>query len=532
MRRYGPGTLEPRPRAPMPASKKARKTIDNAAVAKSAGLAFIGQSGAMVEAVSLLVFTWLYPTAVVGLFFTLYAALKVLGAVTEAAMSTAQQRYTPAAKSRAEEARIVKAAVLVSLLGGIGIGALVFIFAPAIASFLEGGPVSQAELVAMVRIYVFALPFLTLVEVLTASVRAQQAFGPEIRVRVFYEQMLRLLLGVGLFFAGVSVNGLVLAHALSSFGAFVLSVSLARRFYDVRQVLRARLDAAFLKDFLSFSALMMPANIIKKFFLVGPVIIVNKALGPDAAAIFGLGRHISSILQVVHLSFDYVMAPYASLKHALARKDELKELYNFTTRIIVALVVPFGAWLIFASRDILTVFNPDYVAAGGVIVLLTAGRVTEALCGTATAMVEMLGRKFLPVINNVLGLIALFVLQYYLKVDWGVYGIALATSVGINVVSILSLAETWYFSGLLPYRRATLRPLIVSLGLTAVMVALFYAIAPLPHILHVVIGALSVVAVVKVLVRFGLSEEDARALGRIGRWFRKLRPDPKDFSLK
>ncbi|HXV73532.1 MAG TPA: hypothetical protein VD713_02255, partial [Sphingomonadales bacterium] len=262
----------------MSASRKASKTIDNAAVAKSAGLAFIGQSGAAVEALSLLVFTWLYATAVVGLFFTLYAALKILGAVTEGAMTTAQQRYTPAAKNPAEEARIVKAALLVSVTGSLGIGALVFAFAPAIARFLEGGPLSEAELVTMVRLYVFALPFFTLVEVLTASVRAQQAFGPEIRVRVFYEQALRLGLGAGLFFVGVEVYGLALAHALSTFGAFVLSLSLVRRYYDAGEVLRARLNPAFLKDFLSFSALMMPANVIKKFFLVGPVIIVNKAL--------------------------------------------------------------------------------------------------------------------------------------------------------------------------------------------------------------------------------------------------------------
>lgn len=508
------------------------KIVDNAAVAKSAGLAFIGQSGAAVEALSLLAFTWLYATSVVGLYFTFYAALKVLGAITEGAMTTAQQRYTPAARTTIEEARIFKAAVVVSGTASLVLTAIVFALAPLLALFFEGGPLSNSELTAMLRLYVFALPFFTLVEVLTASVRAQHAFGPEIRVRVFYEQVLRLFFAVALFFVGVKTYGLIIAHTLSTLGAFVLSFFLAKRYYNFKEVMHTRLEISFLKEFFAFSALMTPANVIKKFFLVGPVIIVNKALGAEAAAIFGLGRHISSILQIVHLSFDYVMAPYASLKNAFAHRQELGELYNFTTRLIVVLVLPFGVWLIFASYDILSIFKPDYIAASGVIILLTAGRVAEALCGTSTALVEMLGHKTLPVFNNLIGLAVLFALQYILKVDWGVYGVAMATSAGIVTVSALSLVETWYFSGLLPYRRTMLQPLVVSGALTLAMTVVFYAIRNWDNWLHAVIEASSVFIAMKVLIRFGLSEADTRALGRIGRWFRTLKPGAHDFSLK
>lgn len=509
-----------------------KKIIDNAAVAKSAGLAFIGQSGAAVEAISLLVFTWLYATPVVGLYFTFYAALKVLAAITEGAMTTAQQRYTPAARTMAEEARILKAAVAVSSAASLTLTAIVFVMAPSIALFFEGGPLSNFELVTMLRLYILTLPFFTLVEVLTASVRAQHAFGPEIRVRVFYEQILRLSFATVLFFLGMKTHGLIVAHTLSTFGAFVLSCLLVKHYYNYKQVLRAKLDISFLKEFFTFSILMTPANIIKKFFLVGPVIIVNKALGAEAAAIFGLGRHISSILQIVHLSFDYVVAPYASLKTALAHRQELEELYNFTTRLIVVLVLPFGVWLIFASHDILSIFKPDYLAASGVIILLTAGRVAEALCGTSTALVEMLGHKILPVLNNLVGLAVLFSLQYILKVDWGVYGVAMATSAGIVTVSVLSLIETWYFSRLLPYRRTILQPLAVSITLTLGMAVVFYAIRNWDSWLHVVIEAATIFFAIKILIHYGLSEADARALGRIGRWFRTLKPEQQDFSLK
>jgi len=503
-----------------PEGPREKTRSDQAAVAKSAGKAFLGQTGAVVEALGLLVFTWLYPTAVVGLFFTLWAALKVLTAITEFAMTTSQQRYTPASKNAAGSAKVFKAAISVSFLTSILGALLIMFFAPVIAAYFESGSIDEITFIAIIRIYAWALPFWTLVEVVTASVRAQRQFGPEIRVRIFYEQGLRLVAGVVLYFLGYRIFGLFYAHLFSIVIASLLALRLAGRFYDWREVRKAKLDEAFLMDFLSFSSLMMPANVIKKMFIVGSVIIVNKALGADAAAIYGLGRHISSVLQIVHLSFEYVMAPFASLKNALAKRLELQDMYAFTTRIIAVLVLPFGVLLIYISRDILTVFKPDYAAATGVIVILTAGRITEAVMGTSAAVVEMLGHRIFPFLNNAIGLAVLFVLQYYLKVDYGVYGIAIATAVGFNVISALSLAEAHFIYNLSPYSKATLRPIGVSLLLSVIMAGAFYAADLLPHYVHFTFSLVCIYFALLILVRYALADEDARALGRVGRWFK------------
>lgn len=493
---------------------------DQATIAKSAGVAFLGQSAAVIEALGLLAFTWLYPTDVFGIFLTLWAALKVLTAVTEFAMTTSQQRFTPASSGKQADAKILKAALMVSFVTSLIGATVIVIFAPDIAAYFNSGDVSKDTFTRIIRIYAWALPFWTLVEVVTASVRAKREFGPEIRIRIAYEQGLRLFAGVALFFIGFETFGLFYAHLFSIIVASLLALKLVGRFYNWRDVITARIDGPFLKEFLSFSAMMMPANFIKKMFIVGSVIIVNKALGADAAAIYGLGRHISSVLQIVHSSFEYVMAPFASLKNALAKKAELQSLYTFTTRLIAVLVLPFGVVLIYISRDILTVFRPDYAAATGVIIVLTAGRITEALMGTSAAVVEMLGHRALPLLNNALGLLTLFVLQYYLKVDYGIMGIAIATAAGFNVISILSLMEAYFIYDLSAWNRKTWHPLLVSLGLSIFMGVTFYLADYLPHYIHFSYALVSIFFALMFLVRFGLSLEDAKALGRIGRWFR------------
>ncbi len=494
---------------------------DQETIAKSAGVAFLGQSAAVIEAAGLLAFTWLYATDVFGIFLTLWAALKVLTAVTEFAMTTSQQRFTPKSADKKYGAKVFKAALMVSLTSSFVGAGLIAWFAPELAAYFESGTVPEETFTRIIRIYAWALPFWTLVEVVTASVRAKRAFGPEIKVRIAYEQGLRLIAGVAFYYLGFQTFGLFYAHLVSIVIAGILALRLGGKYYDWRKVRKAHVDAGFLKEFLSFGAMMMPANFIKKMFIVGSVVIVNKALGADAAAIYGLGRHISSVLQVVHLSFEYVMAPFTSLKNALAKKDELQNLYHFTTRLIAVLVLPFGVVLIYISRDLLTVFRPDYAAATGVIIILTAGRITEALMGTSAAVVEMIGNKMLPLLNNALGLLALFILQYYLKVPYGVAGIAVATAIGFNVISLLSLAEANFIYGLSAWNRKTWHPLLVSLGLSVAMAITFILADYLPHYIHFTYALVSIIFAIKILVRYGLSLEDARALGRIGRWFRK-----------
>ena len=58
-------------------------------VAGGAGLAFLGRLGALIEAVSVVVFTWAYGAETFGLFAVLWSYVKVTTALSDAAMTNA-----------------------------------------------------------------------------------------------------------------------------------------------------------------------------------------------------------------------------------------------------------------------------------------------------------------------------------------------------------------------------------------------------------------------------------------------------------
>jgi O-antigen/teichoic acid export membrane protein len=497
----------------------------NAALAKGVGTAFVGRLGALVEVAALPILAGLYGSETLGLFFTLWSAVRVSTTLSELAMPTALQRFVPRTEDPNRSASILKIAVLTSLAISTSFAILFVILAPQLAAIIHSGEADQVHLVTIVRIYAWVLPFWTMTEVLTASVRAHRRFGPEIRIRIFYEQGLRLIGAVVFFLLGFQSLGLFFAHLFSVAIAAFLSYRLAANFYDVKGLLWRRSEPGLTREMLSFAVMMTPANLIKKLNSDLPILLLNQLLpgaaGAQAAAIYGIGRRVASLLQVVRQSFEYVVAPYASFRHERQELQALSEMYAFSTRLISCLVLPIGVIVILTRHDLLAPFSNDYQVAGGVILILSLGRIVEGLTGPASALIEMMAGHVLPLINGLLGLTTLFVLQYWLTPEYGALGAAVAAAAGLNVTAILSLGETWALFRLQPYRLSLLQPLAVSsgaallAGLVLPQAAKFGAVASI--VTAVIFAALSLFF----LVRWGFKSRDVAALGRVGRAFSK-----------
>lgn len=497
----------------------------NAALAKGVGMAFLGRLGGLIEVAALPILAGLYGSETLGLFFTLWSAVRVSTTLSEFAMSTTLQRFVPRTEDPRRAADILKIAVLTSLLISTSIATAFTVFAPQLAGIIHAGEADQVHLVAIIRVYAWVLPFWTLTEVLTASVRAHRRFGPEIRIRIFYEQGLRLTGAVIFSVLGFQSLGLFMAHLFSVAAAAFLALRLAVSFYDVKGLLSRRGEPGLAREMMSFAMMMTPANLIKKLNSDLPILLLNQLLpgaaGAEAAAIYGIGRRIASLMQVIRQSFEYVVAPYASFRHARQERTALAEMYAFSTRLISCLVLPIGSIVILTRFDLLAPFSKDYQVAGGVILILALGRIMEGLTGPSSAMIEMMAGRLLPLINGLSGLTTLFVLQYWLTPEYGAVGAAVAAAAGLNVTSILSLGETWIFFRLQPYRLSLLRPLAVAsgaalfAGLVLPQVAKFGAVASIT-------GGLAAVALsIFLLVRWGFEPRDVAALGRVGRIFSK-----------
>ncbi|GER03518.1 hypothetical protein JCM17846_12000 [Iodidimonas nitroreducens] len=316
---------------------------------RGAGLALLGRMGALVEAAGFPIFLWLYGSVTFGLFATLYAIVRMASGVTQMGMDVALQRFIPSYDDEDVIHRTLAIALVITMGAGI-IGALfLIIYAPLLAQMINGNGEDNQHIVTVIRLYAVTLPLWTSVEVLTASVRSRRKFGPEIRIRFFYEQILRILIAVGLAFAGFTIYGLFLAHILSLAIAALLSFFLVARFYDYKRLFMAGYDPKLAKAMLHFALPMMPATLIQRIFSEFPVLVLNiiipGAAGASAAGFYSIARKLSSVMQVIHNSFDYVVAPLAAFQKGRGDRETLADMYAYSTRLMVAFgVILAGAW--------------------------------------------------------------------------------------------------------------------------------------------------------------------------------------------
>lgn len=495
-----------------------------ARVAGGAGFAFLGRLGALIEIASIIAFTWVYGAATFGLFAVLWSYVKVSTALSDAAMTTALQRFVP--KAKGNNANLVAGhAIKLSFLMSSAIAAISCLAAPYFAKFINAAEADADQLVTVIRIYVWVLPFWTMVEVATAAIRARRTFGPEIRVRVFYEQGLRLVAAMILGLAGYLTYGLFLAHLMSVILAALLALRLVAKHYSIGAVFRAPLTGPIAREMRSYGFTVMPANIIKKLFSEFPVMFLNFMLpgaeGAAAGGYYAVARKIASALQAVRMTFEYVMAPLAAEKDDKGDHSALRDMYAYATRLSFCLALPFGAALILARHDILATMEPEFQAATAAIAILCFGRVVEAATGPSSAIVEMLGHRLLPPLNGLMGLAALLGLGVWLIPLHGVTGAAIAAAAGLNITALFALIEGHLLFRLWPYDRQMARPLLSSLITSGLMLALVPISREWP-VPFGILGAIIALALsIIILIRFGLTREDTEALGKLGKLKKK-----------
>src|SRR4051812_26238427 len=271
--------------------------VTRSEVAKGAGLVGLSRAAALIEAVAQPLFIWLYGLAAYGIYVVLWGAINLAENVVDLSLTAALQRIVPTEdEERAHGA--VKLAFIVSLVPAILIALLVTLNAGWVAHFFSAAPEDRADLPRAVAIFAWALPLWTFVEIATSAARARRAFGPEIRLRLFWEQIARILFALGFFALGFRSLGLVAAHLASLTLTAALCVPLLGRFYDLERLLRAPVDAANLKLLVATGLALLPANVGRQLLIDGPAVVIKlllpRARGAGAAGLFQSSPQIAA----------------------------------------------------------------------------------------------------------------------------------------------------------------------------------------------------------------------------------------------
>ena len=391
--------------------------------------------------------------------------------------------------------------------------------AAAIAALFSAAPQDALRLPLAISLFAWALPLWTFVEVATSAARARRAFGPEIRLRIFWEQIARILFALGFFALGAGSLGLMAAHLCSLAMTALLSIRLLGRYYDLKLLLRAPLPGALVRNLILSGLGLLPSNLARRALIDAPPVLLNLMLpgarGASAAGLFEIARKISTVPLIVRQAFQYVLGPLSSAQ-AHVDRAQVAPLYHFASRVSTALVVPLAGLLIFAGVDILSLYRPEAPRALPLLFILVGARAIEAIVGPASAIVEMIGHRVLPLVNSFIAIalwigIALWLARYTARSAWR------SRSASPIASTYAATIELQVSDGLNPFDRKLVQALALALAGVALM-------ALAEHLLHgparFAACALLWAITSWLTLRYGLTREDRLALGGLSRRLR------------
>lgn len=497
--------------------------ISKKAVVKSAGVVAMARLGALIEAVAQPAYTWMFGLATYGIYMALWAAVNIASNVADLAMTSAMQRAIPQAGTEERAHSALKTALVVGMVPSLVVAALCSVFASPVADLFNAAPKDRSSLTLAVALFAWALPLWTFVELATSASRARKAFGPEVRLRIFWEQVVRLLLAGLAWLAGWMTMGLIIAHLASLAVTALLGWRLLSRYYDVKMLLRVPVDRSVLRDLLHTGFGILPANITLRLFSDLPPLLLNMLLpgaaGASAAGLFGIARKIASIPLIVRHSLHYVIQPLTA-EQAMHDKMLINPIYGFASRLSMILLLPMALLLALLAKPMLLLFPPEAAAAAPLIVILTLARGINSLAGPANGILQMLRPRLWPTMNALLGIAVWGLVTWMLPGDNEALAMAWGVACGLFVMEWLALIELWMTDRIHPFASPFARGLAI-MGSGSILIWLAIgSLRPLPLGPDIALSVLAVLVLLWLGLRFVLTARERGSLGPIGNLLR------------
>lgn len=498
--------------------------ITSRSVARGLGTTILARLGAIVEIVAQPLYVLMFGLAGYGLYAVLWAAINLLQNIFNTGMTSALQRIVPQSASDAEAA----AALRTAMIFGVGpcvvvAGGLAF-FAADLAPLLNVAADDRALVAPAIRLFALALPLWAFVEIAAAAMRARMVFGAEIRLRIVWEQVMRLVFATLFFAGGLGLKGLFVAHLCSLAITAILCVRLLRRHYVFAYLTRGPWLTQTAQNTFWAGLSILPSNVIARGFSDAPALILNLMLpgasGAAAAGLFTIARKLSSIVQLVRIAFVYVMAPLAASAERSDRA-QVADIYAYATRLIFAIALPLAAVLAAGSASLLSLFGGQADVAQAALIILLFARAAEAILGISQPVLQVVAAFRHQLTASLFGLaVAVGAGALIVGPVGALTGVTLATAIGLVVMAGIPMVQLGLTEKLDPFdrrlRAVALRAGAVTLvaGGAALLASRLPDAAALPIIVLLAMGA------IWLSLRVALPHADRASLGKTARRLR------------
>lgn len=170
------------------------------------------------------------------------------------------------------------------------------------------------------------------------------------------------------------------------------------------------------------------------------VVVVGTLVGANEAGAYFAAQKTASLLGLAMIAGGLVAAPLMSSAYAAGRKHELQHLCQIMAAVIAVTTLIGLALLALIGDRLLAVFNPAFVQAYPILLILGIGYSIDALAGPTAYLMQMTSLE--GAYLRIMAIVYAFVLalQFTFVPRYGVVAAALASMCGVCLWNILAIA--------------------------------------------------------------------------------------------
>ena len=351
--------------------------------------------------------------------------------------------------------------VLLSLLGSAAVALVVIALAPWISTSI----VSEPRLTSLLRWACIALPFLVLLELVSAFARAlgQMAVASICRAARAIALLLLVfaLAGVG----RLTPTSAVVLYGLAALLAVVLAVGLGARrvtpFLANPPRLQMRLMARY-------GGPLVASTLLYAIWPRVDRLVVGSIFDTATVGIYALVVSIAININLVHENLVGAFLPALAERHFRGDQPAAARLFRTVTRIDTAVAFPIVLVAVLAWHDVLSAVGPGFVRATGPGIILSIAIYVGISTGPTEGLLSVTDRQKLEAFNSGLALFVGLIAEIVLGNTIGLAGIAWATLVASLLLNGLHLFQINKYYGYHPYTRDHIAFVTITLAVLIV----------------------------------------------------------------
>lgn len=318
------------------------------------------------------------------------------------------------------------------------------------------------------------------------------------------------------------MTGAVAAHLTALAVTVVMYAVFVYRLFPLNRPLRA---AQYnLGEMLRFSLPVYLSQFLSQFGGSIETLVLGSAGLISGVGVFTAALRVSAVGSMFFHSLQRIAIPMFSELYSHGRIDQLKRVYQTTTKWAMAFNLPIFLTIAIFAGPLLSVFGADFVTGASGLVILAFASLFNASTGACGSIITMSGRSKLTLANSIINLVSDIGLALLLIPRWGIVGAAVAATLGVMLINTLRLVQVYILLRIWPYNRSFFKPIAAALAAASAAFLVNRWSVPMPVVLHVMVGTIALWGTyVLVIARLGLAAEDHLILDKFWARFRAWR---------